>query len=134
MHRSKTRSQSLLEGADPNKKQKVKRSTTLHSRVKSIETKLEPLIAAKEEAEDDESSLDSIEQDELRRKLQKMAKIIQMWMSKQGLYKDEVRRLLTIKGNYRNCDSIFQRLGISPHIDLDQVLEDEDGVIDVFNN
>lgn len=57
-----------------------------------------------------------------------MAKIIALMMSKKGLYREEVRRLLTINGNHKNCDSIFSRLGISPTIDLDKILEDEDGV------
>ena len=41
--------------------------------------------ADKEDEEDaSESSLDSIEKDELKRKLHKMAAIISMWTSKQG--------------------------------------------------
>ena len=73
---------------------------------------------------DSDSSLDSIEKDELNRKMKNMARIIQTWKAKEGAYKKEVRRLLTIDGNYHNCNSIFTRLGISPDINLDQVLED----------
>ena len=50
---------------------------------------------------------------------------MRLWQSKQSIYKNEVRRLLTVKGNHHNCDSIFQRLGISPLINIDEILEDE---------
>lgn len=38
---------------------------------------------------------------------------------------DEIRRLLEINGNTKNSSSIFDRLNISPQIDLDALLEDE---------
>ena len=74
--------------------------------------------------EDSDSSLDSIEKDELVRKLEKLAMILKIWKSKQGRYTDEIKRLLTINGNMSKCDSIFSRLGISPSINLDKVLDD----------
>ena len=54
-----------------------------------------------------------------------MKVIIDMWIAKQGKYQKEIRRLLTIKGDYMNCDSIFSRLGIRIDTDFDKILEDE---------
>ena len=88
----------------------------------------------KEEDGDSESSLDSIEKDELKRKLHKMAGVISMWKSKKGLYKGEVRRLLTINGNFEKADSIFSRLEISPEAFVLDELLDEKFILDDVNN
>ena len=76
---------------------------------KSRGSDIEVVVEADKEGEEEgsESSLDSIEKDELKRKLHKMAAIISVWTSKQGQYKDKVRSLLTIGGNFENADSIF---------------------------
>lgn len=80
------------------------------------------------ESESD-SSLDSIEQDELNKKLAKFKNVIDLMQKKAGTYKHEVRRLLEIGGNRRNSSSIFDRLKISPNIDLDKILEDESDLV-----
>ena len=84
-----------------------------------MEPDAEPLYTS------ENSTILDIDHDRLKQKLAITGHILKQWQVRMEKKEKEVRRLLTIKGDHVNCNSIFDRIGLDPKIDLDEVLEDE---------
>ena len=69
--------------------------------------------------------LNSAEQEFLDKNLRRMRAIINMMQDKNKETRREVKRLLEIKGDTRNSNSIFDRLHISPNLDFERIMHYE---------